>query len=107
MSDQTKHTPGPWRVAKNAASIFAGKLGIAWVHPTEVHPTQDRPDRRQANARLIAASPELLETCEFVLNFLKEARENNWLSIEDQIFLDAELESKLQAAIAKVTGEQK
>jgi len=48
------HTPGPWRV--NAHDICAGSDAVAGVYGT----TGYAPEEAQANARLIAAAPDLL-----------------------------------------------
>ena len=58
MSD-TKHTPGPWKanfVISGAAYIFGGDRNFARVF----NEWQDEANR-EANARLIAAAPEMLE----------------------------------------------
>lgn len=87
MSTQqtTQYTPGPWRVAEDGARVVVGNGVI--LHPYEPRlATQDDeedfdcgddyqicvcegsyfdrpPDECAANARLIAAAPELLQTC--------------------------------------------
>lgn len=57
-----KHTPGPWSIGKETsflmgeyARIQAGDLGIAIITCFEVTDAQE-----EANARLLAAAPELL-----------------------------------------------
>jgi len=63
----TTHTPGPWRampdgyIQRDATMPFGGAV-IAHVR----HST---PDRQAANARLIAAAPELLNMCERLIGF--------------------------------------
>jgi len=64
-----KHTPGPWRINKatvhtrseNPYTIESanGKKCIVWGM------------RHKANARLIAAAPDLLEACQYVIEQLK------------------------------------
>ena len=52
----SEHTPGPWEVAKGGRSVNAGLGKIrmeAGLPSVEI----------QANMRLIAAAPELLEAC--------------------------------------------
>ena len=67
----TKHTPGPWRQSTanpNAVNKDGEKcaIGIATAHGTDdsnyaaFFPSTDE---ARANARLIAAAPELLEAC--------------------------------------------
>jgi len=58
------HTPGPWRAIKaEVVSDAGGLVADAWTGTTgdyaELTP-QDRVGFRHANARLIAAAPDLL-----------------------------------------------
>jgi len=63
----TKYTPGPWlcEMPDDDGSIFiigsdlGGLVGAAHCWPTEIDTRGS--DRVRANARLIAAAPELLE----------------------------------------------
>lgn len=73
----TKHTPGPWRVDDdNAKNVRAGGVGGLFVAKTYAIPVEDNPDdaynREQiANARLIAAAPDLLEAARVAESFLR------------------------------------
>jgi len=106
----SKHTPGPWQtetvdsVVRIHGGVFAGaaravvEVADVWV------PDGENGDAAQvANARLIAAAPDLLEA-------LKEAREVVEGDIEtgpmeDEASLHARaLLVKIDAAIAKATG---
>ena len=66
-----KHTPGPWNVHfdhKASPSIWIDandNAGIAKIEPWDHHGTtsETHNDEDWANARLIAASPELLSAC--------------------------------------------
>ena len=63
------HTPGPWDVAQgNGREVFAREFPVAYAYDgTTGKPTgDDIPERAQANARLIAAAPELLEALEAI-----------------------------------------
>lgn len=70
-----KHTPGPWRIRENGQRISIDSesvdfLGLAEINPsgnTGGIPTQ----LNRANARLIAAAPDLLEIAEGLLMWLK------------------------------------
>lgn len=95
----TKHTPGPWTIGRNQAghnAIWAmNALPIAQIH----YVVGDG----DANARLIAAAPELLEALNYVLE------QSKWGA---STATDVDLESRLnnirdevQAAITKATGE--
>jgi len=98
------HTPGPW-IAKNGAPTFiplrahhCEKLGfsigfVSW----------EKDDGRGlpiANARLIAAAPELLEALQDVLSRIEKSEEW-WMDCPDRGGFDAEV---IRAAIAKANG---
>jgi len=91
MSER-KFTPGPWIQdgvmirAKTPLTSIATVLDVAW-------PCGNVPCDHKANARLIAAAPELLEFAE------------EWLCMQgnDENYMTA----KARAAIAKATGESK
>lgn len=88
----SKHTPGPWtfdgqhrRVSKNMAVIcHVGDLC------TDSQWEQDR-----ANARLIAAAPDLLSACRIALEAIKDA--HHGISTDDR-------EATIEQAIAKAEG---
>ena len=81
----TKHTPGPW-FAGSSGRVYAegGQNLVASVNGTSALPIP------AANARLIAAAPELLAACEDALNNLPA---------------DGECAAFIRAALAKVNGE--
>lgn len=88
-----KHTPGPWQVNHgdqfqvcDADGKVRGCSPIATMHGSA--------SEKRANARLIAAAPELLEVAQLIL-------------AEDLLdFLPEEYVFRVRAAIAKATGEQ-
>lgn len=62
---ETKHTPGPWRASRDRLSGNHGIVGdgmwfakISWTV---------RDDRNEADARLIAAAPELLDAANLAM----------------------------------------
>ena len=70
MNQKTEptHTPGPWRIGDAGNTIFGPKNGnpsperVATIHGGKIDQSAcDRLLTMQANARLIAAAPELLE----------------------------------------------
>lgn len=108
MATEQKHTPGPWEVA---GTITQGRHAIdgAGTHkvPVAVTEWQDG-DVSKANARLIAAAPELLTalkklTAEMVGigGFGPEIRElvgnTNWSVLTQRV-------QEAHAAIAKAEG---
>lgn len=61
---QSKHTPGPWKQEYEGGSISQSSN----IHKIIVYDEGKFDNEEgQANARLIAAAPELLEACKTVL----------------------------------------
>jgi hypothetical protein len=61
------HTPGPWK-----ASALAGDTELSWVETEREYrsiASLIRYPEMEANARLIAAAPELLAACKMVASF--------------------------------------
>lgn len=92
-----KHTPGPWLVdhdtditgSESSPEIgCVGKVDIAHVYLRAV------PGKTEANARLIAAAPDLLEALKAVLNSCLDSRGL------------ADAYKQARAAIAKAEGKQ-
>lgn len=100
----SKHTPGPWMVAEkfNCADVRA--VNGPYVASCNVSMAIDWKEK-EANARLIAAAPELLEvlqsavTCGMVPSSTAADgganKHSEWVRVADQI----------RAAINKATGE--
>ena len=89
MSSEFKGTPGPWVVGGNEGnklSVNADQYFVALV---------DEGASQEANARLIAASPELLKALTTTLDEI-----GNWLSQQKP-----GLKEKIDSAIAKALGE--
>ena len=102
-----QHTPGPWQVAvdifdndgmpETAIQAMNGGATVAVALDFGLN----NPDMRQANARLIAAAPDLLEALQELVSIvaIHQFSTNNK-------FAWAEMECA-RAAIAKATGETK
>jgi hypothetical protein len=81
-----KHTPGPWEVYRN--NVHAGQ--IATIHHClnndwiEVWSTTwpDTEETQEANARLIAAAPELLDQLENLVAFLEGNYDHNEVAMQ-------------------------
>ena len=92
----SKHTPGPWRLNDNTKywktnifSITVRKHGVSSSTVANVPARATIPvSEAWANARLIAAAPDLLEAVKAALS-------------DDQPYIE-----KCKAAIAKATGKQ-
>ena len=79
----SKHTPGPWATRESATHVtVTNACGDAVFHEDKRIPGV------MADARLIAAAPELLDACKAALS-------------DDQPYID-----KCRAAIAKATGQE-
>lgn len=96
MSDKTTHTPGPWRISQNVSRHVIGPKGgvvtcgeLTWDGPGSTAIAD-------ANARLIAAAPELLEALRTLA--VEEYRD------DDDPILGA-ARDKARAAIAKATEQ--
>lgn len=94
MTDKTKasHTLGPWKTSTaNGRFVMAGAMKVATATNTA------QPPHAWANAKLIAAAPDLLEALQAVVKY------NDNPNLEPG-FSD-ELEIVCKSAIAKATGE--
>lgn len=87
MKKKISHTREPWGIEQTEATNWIGPLRVDGKKIDEVvcHIERDglAPDslaRNDANARLIAAAPELLEGCKMMLSFLKRWNSQHGLS---------------------------
>lgn len=91
------HTPGPWFITGNMTRYIEASIGggliqeVASCGPTEAD--NGYGEQQMANARLIAAAPELLEALEHAVK-----------TAEWDTYGRASL-NKARAAIAKARGE--
>ena len=93
----SKHTPGPWFCPTPLHGTFYVEARIDGGMLQEVAscgPTAE-PSQQAANARLLAAAPELLESLESALKL-----------IELVMPIDGDVTRKARAAIAKATGSE-
>ena len=96
------HTPGPWLVSKDMRGL--GNVPVAGVEISTGFPIANCGTHGEANARLIAAAPDLLwlaERSESLRNhtvaWTKAELDRSW----------AEWNQKYIAAIVKITGGAK
>lgn len=97
---QPTHTPGPWHVGQFDEQLFVSdstrNFDVCIIQPQHANPSSDA----RANARLIAAAPDLLEALEaLVPHVLHYAAMNN---AHPSAHKDA---ASARAAIAKAKGE--
>lgn len=94
-----KHTPAPWVIAHGRCIYGSGDLVKPFVASVE----DDHNDSETAaNARLIAASPVLLDACRCALADLEGLAEAECFSLGDPAHQTIK---ELRAAIAEATGE--
>lgn len=103
----TQHTPGPWassdQFRDEGAPLFVATMARTGNERRIVcrisNKVSGRPleDEDYANARLIAAAPDLLEAAQKVLS--NKRGEDDWLILAVHC-------QELAAAIAKATGEK-
>ena len=98
---QVTHTPGPWHAFKQVSySSCKGMFEISKSHPcgyrqtVAVTPLAGDEKELNANARLIAAAPELLEQCKFLEKLLAMIHHESSPMLAD-----------LRAILDKVEGE--
>ena len=95
--DGPKHTPGPWTIEDD--SIEASGAPICVLYDASDFPCWDGPAGQleaecEANARLIAAAPELLAACELAAEVLEQPESGG----------QAHAHAALTVAIAKAKG---
>lgn len=103
----TKHTPGPWTMHHcfNDGAEVCAIAPVAWCGAASTYgaSSTQRIDAAEAraNARLIAAAPDLLEACEILTEAQRraDAGEHGGFGC----YVDAV--DKARAAIAKAKGE--
>ena len=101
MTEQ-KHTPGPWKAIRDPCHYDTLSTVIGGLHEKRrglehqliVQVGGWDVDQQEANTRLIAAAPELLEALESIMEF------------DGPRLLGATGASLARAAIAKATGER-
>ena len=81
----SKYTKGPWRVGDAGFAVF-GPKGNPKTIARIVHCGEEiASEENLANARLIAAVPELLEAAKLMLRSMLESDDNTRLSVGDLI----------------------
>jgi hypothetical protein len=93
----SKHTKGPWAVHEWSSgwSIYGGRSPLfAGIEVARIAAEDDERERQNADARLIATAPDLLEACEALTATAREGTDG----------YNAAYRSAL-AAIKKARGE--
>ena len=97
-----KHTPGGWKYIKGLGEKFLIFGGLNYLCSVD---SRVPPSENEANARLIAAAPELLEACLAMMRYqaLIESEDETKSGL---IAAYAEAFEGAEAAIAKARGEE-
>lgn len=107
---EAKHTPGPWKSRRESAGAWKVGGGPIGEYPicTRLSTVEHMEEESYANARLIAAAPDLLEALEEAANaldvtaaYIREHTPNK--ATAEGIENDAR---KARAAISKAEGGQ-
>jgi len=109
MTDQTKHTPGPWEYSTRFTAKATGPLQMIGPDPECRHladiPRNGDQGRQEADARLIAAAPEMFAALvELVAEWDAERAELD--SPQTGFILDTPGIEMARAAVAKATTEE-
>ena len=110
----TKFTPGPWFITGGATRYIEARIGdrliqeVAACGPTEAD--NGYGEQQNANARLIAAAPDLLEALQwYEAKAVQMGRaaidQDSKLLLELMKEIAVEYGAQARAAIAKATGE--
>lgn len=113
MSNEKKHTPGPWKVRNGGGHKYPSIVGTEAIHTNgrarnevgissasyseevcEIHADLSLPGP-EATARLIAAAPELLEALKYASDYPLAMAQNEGFA------------SEVRALLAKATGAAK
>lgn len=96
------HTPGPWLITDSGTFVYAlnGRgSNRFWLSVSAAGPDHATQAEREANARLIAAAPELLEALQWYVD-----NDGTNIGQPGNEPYEAGL-NRARAAIAKATGE--
>jgi len=89
--ETTTHTPGPWAYRQSSGTLsFTAKISDSDHNIPSIATIHDSAGRGEANTRLIAAAPELLQVCRECAEYWRDT--------------DAPIGARLREAIAKATG---
>ena len=101
MSDKSRHTPGPWVINEYPGSIPARTIsGQEFDEIASIRGRFDWPEQA-ANARLIAAAPDLLEAA---VHALDQCLGEGWKESDVEWHPDSFF-TKFMRAVKKATGE--
>lgn len=105
----SKHTPGPWLINPHDKISIIGPDGftIANCRNSSFHRNAPNYDRQEANARLIAMAPELLEALRNIVNQQLDYERVNNLSPKPGRKYCWDVTEQAAAVIAKIEETNK
>ena len=104
MTNQTQHTAGPWKY-EAATKTIRGVPNNYWLATMD---SFDGAVNHEANARLIAAAPEMLEALKYAAELVKVARRYFPKSVRNSDTFQLENTcATIGKAIAKAEGNDK
>ena len=111
---EMKHTPGPWTYGDWITGKHGDSGNSGWVEVwnIEADGSEGLPfiackhHDQVANARLIAAAPELLEASIKVLEWFEAEDDHSKADFYQRMQMCRDAEEMIRAAIAKATGGQ-
>lgn len=95
-----KHTPAPWKISTHATPKHSLQFGI-YNNDSQNDFVIVRHENAAANARLISAAPELLETLCNAWNFIENVTDED----PDRTAKFFALREQVRNTLYKVTGE--
>ena len=98
MGQEAAHTPAPWHFKKLAMHDGGHVVMFTAQNGQRTHRLDCAGEFKEADARLIAAAPELLEALIAITNQLERVG-------DDRPHKDGQFIEDARAAIAKATGE--
>jgi hypothetical protein len=104
MNNRDKHTPGPWQLTRDNNLLLVGATGAGNICLTYTRVLTGDPE---ANARLIAAAPDLLEAARAAVNAKTNLRKRGFNANENDYKAMYRAEQMLKAAVAKAEGREK
>ena len=100
-----QHTPGPWNIDGDA--VWAATIEGILVHREPIGPFKPTRKEQEANARLIAAAPDLLhqlqEACQFVAKVSADGMGRGGSAVQAGMLASRRL-IRMQAVIEQATG---
>jgi len=102
----SKHTPGPWEIKAHSDPCYrniSGPEHLALAQVVWRVEEEDRSPKCEANARLIAAAPDLLEALEKMVGLFEPGRVYDFKEVSA---LTYEALSIALSALAKARGKE-